>query len=425
VRWRILALLAGFSLMSYICRVSLTVAGEPIMRQFHLSAVQLGWIFTAFLFTYTAFNTPSGAWTDRFGARRVMAAAGLSWAALGLLTAYLPGSALLPASWVLGTFILLRLALGICEAPTYAGATKAVADWLPDSERGLANALVISGAFLGSAVTGPLISVLMVHIGWRNAVAVSSLAAPLLVSMWWLYARDHPREHRGVNKAELEVISGPDRKAAGRTSPTGGWRILLSSGQAWRLCAIYACQTYLGYLFIWWCYVYFIEVRHFSLVKGGFAAAGPFVVAMFSTPIAGALSDGLTARLGPRRGRRLVPMIALGAAAVVAFAGVRVESGQWAVVLLSIGAALGWMCEGPTWAAIVEIAAPIAGTAGGLLNTGGNVGGAAAALATPWIAREFGWSMAFGTASVIALAGSALWIGFDPQQALSTMRAEP
>ena len=423
MRWRMVALLTGFSLVSYLARVSLTVAGEPIMRQFHFSGVQLGWIFTAFLFTYTAFNTPSGAWADRFGPRRVMAAAGLSWAALGLFTAYLPGGALLPASWTLGTFIVLRLALGICEAPTYTGAAKAIATWLPDSERGFANALVMSGALFGSAVTAPAISVLMVHIGWRNAVAVSSLAAPLLVSIWWLYARDRPRQHRGANTAEIELISDSNPNGASDAALRGTWRVLLSSAQAWRLFAIYACQTYLGYLFIWWCYIYLVEVRHFSLVRGGFAAAAPFVLATFSTPAAGALSDKLTRRLGTRRGRQLVPMIALSAAAVLAFAGVRVAGAQWAVALLSVGAALGWMCEGPTWAAIVEIAAPVAGTAGGFLNTGGNIGGALSALLTPWIAKELSWSVAFGAASLIALVGSALWIGFNPSQALSATQS--
>ena len=414
VRWRILALLGGFSLVSYVCRVSLTVVGEPIMRQFHLSIVQLGWIFTSFLFTYTAFNTPSGAWTDRFGPRRVLTAAGLCWAGLGLLTAYLPGGVLLPASWTLATFVVLRLALGVVEAPTYTGAAKTIADWLPDSERGLANALVMSGAFLGSAITAPAISLLMVRVGWRNAVSLSSLIVFPLVTVWWLYARDHPREHRGVNAAESAIISGRNGQATNESAATAGWRMLLSSGQAWRLSAIYACQTYLGYLVIWWCYIYLVEVRHLSLVRGGFAAAAPFLLSIFTTPLAGYLSDACTTRLGPARGRRLVPMIALAAAGILAFACVRARSGRRAIILLSIGAALGWMCEGPTWAAIVEVASPIAGTAGGFLNTGGNIGGALAALATPWIAREFGWNAAFGTASVLAFVGSALWIGFDP-----------
>lgn len=194
---------------------------------------------------------------------------------------------------------------------------------------------------------------------------------------------------------------------------------MLRSGQAWTLFTIYGCQSYLGYLIIWWCYIYLVEVRHFSLVRGGFASAAPFALATFTTPTAGALSDRFVLAFGARRGRQIVPMVALAAAGLLALVGVRVASAHLAVALLSIGAALGWMCEGPTWAAMMDIAWPIAGSAGGFLNTGGNIGGTCAALLTPWIAKELGWTAAFTAATLLALLGAALWLRFDPREQIS------
>jgi len=404
----------GFSIVSYLLRVNITIAGEPIMHEFHLSPVRLGLVFSAFLFTYTGFMTPSGAWADRLGPRRILAGAGLSWAAITILMAYLPGTRFSSATGLLGTFLGLRLLLGVCESPTYTGAAKAIAHWVPRSERAFSNAVVITGALLGSAVTAPLISWLMVHFGWRHAMMFSSFAAPVLVLGWWLYATDRPQEHPGVNASELEIIEGDgSRRRPPRPRP-GGWKIIVRSAQAWRLFALYGCQCYLGYIIIWWCYIYLVEVRKFSLVGGGVATAAPFILGTIATPAAGALNDRMTVRLGHRRGRIIMPIVALTAAAVLAFVGVRVQNAWLAVLLLSVGAALSWANEGPVWAAMMEIAAPVAGAAGGFLNTGGNFGGALAALLTPWIAKEVGWNGAFGVAGLCSLVGAALWLGFDP-----------
>ena len=414
-----MALLTGFSIVGYIIRVSITIAGEPIMHEFGLSPVRLGWIFSAFLITYTAFNLPSGAWADRWGPRRVLAVAGLAWFVLAILTAWVPGTVFTSYGGILGSFLVLRLLLGIGEAPTYSSAAKCIANWLPSSERALANGLVIAGALLGSAVVGPALSLLMVHTGWRLAMAVSSLPAPLLVIVWWLHARDHPQEHGRVSATELEIIGAGAAIQDATRAPSSGWRRVLHSRQAWTLFAIYGCQTYLGCLFIWWCYIYLVDVRHFSLVRGGFASAAPFALATITTPTAGALSDRFILAFGARRGRQIVPMVALAAAGILAFVGVRVANAHLAMVVLSVGAGLGWMCEGPTWAAIMDIGRPVAGSAGGFLNTGGNIGGILAALLTPWIAREISWSAAFGAATLLALIGSSLWLCYDPKHPIA------
>ncbi len=384
------------------------------MHEFHLTPVRLGWVFSAFLITYTGCMTPAGAWADRFGPRFTLGAAGLSWAVLTLLTALLPGFVFSSAAGVLGSLLAVRALLGICEAPTYPGAGKAIAHWVSKSERAFSNAVVITGAFLGSAVTGPAISYLMVLWGWRNAMIVVSLVAPVLVLTWLLYATDRPREHRAVNAHELDIIGAAGKEERHAVPRSGALKVVLRSGQAWRLSAAYGCQCYVGYIFIWWGYIYLVEVRKFSLVRGGLVAAAPYILGSLTTPGAGALSDWLAVRVGHRLGRRIIPVLALAASAILVFVGARVESARLAVVILSIGAALSWTPEGPTWASMMEIASPVAGTAGGFLNTGGNFGGAIAAFLTPWIAKEIGWIGAFGVGSLFAIVGSVLWMGVDP-----------
>ena len=292
---------------------------------------------------------------------------------------------------------------------------------MAERERAFSNGVVISGALVASAVTAPVLSLLMVHLGWRNALMLTSVVAPMLVLAWLLYATDRPREHRAINAREFEIIAGSGEtrltatKAAKRLPAS--WKLVLKSGQAWRLFAAYGCQNYLGYVFIWWGYIYLVEARHFSLVRGGFVTAAPFILGTIATPSSGALSDRLTARLGRRRGRLLVPVIAMTVSAILVAAGSRIADNRLAVALLSAGAALCWPAEGPTWASTMEIASPAAATAVGFVNTGGNLGGFFAAIATPWFAKEIGWIGAFDVASLLAIAGAVVWMGVDSSRA--------
>ena len=410
--------------MSYVLRVNITIVGEPIMHEFHLTRVQLGSVFSAFLFSYTTLMTPAGSWADRFGPRLTLAAAGLSWTALTFLTALVPGFVVKSVASVLASLLVIRTALGICEALTYPAALKGVANWVPDHERAFSNGVVISGALLASAVTAPVMSLLMVQVGWRNALILTSLVAPVLVLAWLLYSTDHPHDHRALNARERDIIAG-NRETQVRAieqakhRPTS-WKLALKSGQAWQLFTAYGCQNYLGYVFIWWGYIYLVEGRHFSLVRGGFVTSLPFILGTVATPSAGALSDRLTVRLGKRRGRRLVPAIAMTISATLVFAGARIADARLAVALLSVGAALVWAAEGPTWACTMEIGSSAAGTAVGFVNTGGNLGGFLAALFTPWLAKEIGWIGAFEIASLFAMAGAIVWTRVDSSRALST-----
>jgi ACS family glucarate transporter-like MFS transporter len=289
-----------------------------------------------------------------------------------------------------------------------------------EHERAFANGIVISGAFFASAVTAPVISVLMVHFGWRNALMLTSLISPALVVVWMLYATDHPHHHRAINVCERAIITGKREAGQATAEPVkhqpGSWKLVLKSGQAWRLFTAYGCENYLGYVFIWWGYIYLVEARHFSLVHGGLVTAVPFILGTISTPSAGHLSDRLISRLGKRRGRRLVPAIAMTLSGVLVFAGARAANATLAVALLSVGAALVWTAEGPTWACTMQISSRAAGTVVGFVNTGGNLGGFLAALLTPWFAKEIGWIGAFEIASLFAVTGAVVWTGVDPSR---------
>jgi nitrate/nitrite transporter NarK len=71
--------------------------------------------------------------------------------------------------------------------------------------------------------------------------------------------------------------------------------------------------------------------------------------------------------------------------------------------------------EGAFWAAVTELDPTRAGTAGGILNMAGNLGGLLAPLLTPWVAATFGWIVALDLAACIALVGGVLWLWISPR----------
>src|SRR5439155_7504061 len=113
---------------------------------------------------------------------------------------------------------------------------------------------------------------------------------------------------------------------------------------------------------------------------------------------------------------RLVPMLALVAASGLLLLGVQVEDPYAAVVLLAICEGLVMSVEGPFWATMIEVAGEDAGAAGGILNTGGNLGGALSASLTPLIAIPFGWDVAFAVAAGLSAVGGLLWLWITPNR---------
>ena len=146
VRWRIVALLAALSLVSYALRTNISVAAALMRTDLHLTDIQLGQVFTAFMIGYAIFQVPAGALGDRFGPRRVLTFSAAIWGLATLMTGALPGL-IGGAAATLTVLLVIRFLLGVGEAATYPVAAAAVGVWMPPSERAFANALPV--LFLG------------------------------------------------------------------------------------------------------------------------------------------------------------------------------------------------------------------------------------------------------------------------------------
>src|SRR5580704_8062524 len=163
VRWFLIFWLFVLSAVAYLDRVNISIAGPSIASEFHLSDVQLGRVFSAFLIGYGLFQTLGGWLADRLGPRRILTLGVLWW---GIFTALTATASSRVASAVL-IFAAVRFLLGAGEAVIYPASNQFVSRWIPVHERGIANGLIFSGVGVGAGVTPTLITYLMLHHGWR------------------------------------------------------------------------------------------------------------------------------------------------------------------------------------------------------------------------------------------------------------------
>ncbi len=173
-------------------------------------------------------------------------------------------------------------------------------------------------------------------------------------------------------------------------------------------------QGYVGYIFVFWFYLYLVQERHFDLLKGALLSSLPWLLSIVSIPLGGWVSDRIAARRGLVVGRRAVPLVALAAAGVFLSLGARTTNGYQAAACLALSTALVLSVEGPFWATMTEIAGSRSGMAGGIMNTGSNVGGLISPALTPVLAAAIGWENALHLAALLSIVAAFLWLGIDP-----------
>lgn len=412
MRWTILAFLAGFSVVSYVLRVNISVAAKFMMSEFQLSEIQMGQIFSSFMVGYAIFQVPGGILGDRWGPRRALTAAALCWGLTTILTAWMPGNLVRSAGLIFLTLAFLRFFLGAGEAATYPVAARAVANWTPPSQRALGNALVLAGMPLGSAITAPLVSWLMVTVGWRGSFYLTSTLAFFIALMWWLYATDFPHQHRRLRRAGLALLQSDATSGDETVAPSAPpWFRLLRERNIALLAISYFFEGYVLFMFVFWLYIYLIDVRGFTILSGGLFASLPWLVALVLTPAGGALTDSLATRLGRLGGSRIVVMSVYLLSAACLMLGATAQSRYLAVAAISFSVGFLMAAEAAFWSSAIHLAGAHAGAACGIMNMAGIVGGIISTALVPILVKHYGWLFALGVGSVAAIACAIVWLG--------------
>lgn len=416
IRWVILFLLLLISIITYIDRVNISVTARQMMPALGLTDVQMGQIFSAFVFGYALFQIPGGWLGDRWGARRVLTLAIIWWSIFTALTAVAPTLPVINMIGIMGSLMLVRFLIGVGESAALPNFNRAVANWHPPQERGLGIGITIGGIGIGSAMTPPMTAWIMVNYGWQTAFYLAALVGIGIAILWYWYARDRPHDHPHVNSAETQLIGqGP----AASTSHKTPWKSILHTPTVWWIVMSYTCLGYVAYIYMSWFYLYLVNVREFDVLRGAFFASTPFLAMALFCPLGGWVTDKLAHRHGVNWGRSSVGGIGMILAAVSIIFGANVEAPFLAIGLLSLGAGWLYFTVGAYWSSTTDLSKAHAGTLSGIMNTGANLGGTLSPTLTPWLAETLGWSGSLGTAACIAFLGGLCWFFIRPADGLN------
>lgn len=386
--------------INYIDRVVLSVSATPIAKEFDITPVQLGYLFSSFLWLYVICLVPMGMIVDKFGTRAVNAAGIGLWSIATALTGFAPG---------LGTLIASRVLMGVGESTTYPAAGRVIREWIPMRERALFAAIFNSGAYFGPAVGGLVLTWLVATAGWRTAFFICAAIGFVWLVAWLIWFR-LPEQASWLSSEERALIL---RERGGKSDPvdavaSSGIGGLLASTSMLGLMLTQGCAVYTQYLFLTWLPNYLQAERGMSMLKSGAFMALPFLGAVILTALIGKFSDTLlteeTIRTGGRRRMAALSMLAGSLILLTPLVG------NVYVILFLIMIALSGVAS--TVAMNIALVSDLlrssadAGRATGLLILGGNIFGILAPIVTGYVIQSTG---NFDYAFVVA--GSLLVIG--------------
>ena len=147
-RYRVVALATALAMVTYLDRTAIGTLAPQIRRDLGLSAVEMGWVFTAFQLAYGLFEIPTGRWADRVGTRSVLARIVIWWSVMTMATA---------AAFNYAVMLSVRFLFGVGEAGAWPCVARTFSRWIPRHERGRVQGIFFSGAHMVAGLTPAVI----------------------------------------------------------------------------------------------------------------------------------------------------------------------------------------------------------------------------------------------------------------------------
>jgi ACS family hexuronate transporter-like MFS transporter len=350
-----IACLSGLFLawaVGYADRILMSVAIIPISHELALDARQAGMLLSAFYVSYALMQLAGGWLSDRYGSRIVVVLCIVMWSVFTSTTSL---------AWSFASLLVIRFLFGIGEGSFSPASSVTVAEVFPESERARAKSFLISTVFLGNAAGAGLIGATVAYLGWRGSFHILSAAGFAVALVLWVALRSG--------------ISAQRERAANR--PQQPWGSLLRSSMAWKLTAIWSFTSLLYVGVQSWMPSYLMKTYGIGLEQVGLATMMPNLIAFAGTNLVGLLLD----KHGKGRERIFMVLGALFSAIFLALmmttATIYLLLIYWTLLLLAFNFVYATVFAAP----LRHFPEHLIGSATGLMNFGGQIGGSIAPVA--------------------------------------------
>jgi ACS family glucarate transporter-like MFS transporter len=394
------------AILSYINRVAISQAAPEIARDLKFTDVQMGKIFGAFALSYALFEVPSGWLGDWIGPRKVLLRIVLWWSAFTAITG---------AMWNFASMWVARFLFGAGEAGGFPNLTKAFTTWLPKLEHVRAQGIMWTFARWGGAFTPVLVVWILRFVNWHWAFVLFGGLGVVWAFFFQRWFRDNPRDHPAVNAAELALLQGSERLAAGHAKVP--WAKLLRSRSIRLLWLQYFCSSFPWYFNITWLPTYLQQ--HWKLAPSEAArfAILPLFFGGLGSLFCGSISASFARRAGLARSRRVLATSGFLGAAIFLALSIQFHHPMGAMLCMGMAGFCNDLAMPPSWAACMDIGGKYAGTVSGSMNMMGNLAGYASPVIGGYILAATGrdWNVFLYVLAAVYLAGTLIWPFIDPE----------
>ncbi len=403
-----LALVFVNVVINYLDRSNISVAGAALSKDLNLSKIEMGYIFSAFGWTYAALQIPGGLIADRFGPRILYAFCLITWSLATLAQGFIRGFASLFA---------LRLVTGAFEAPSYPINNRIVTSWFPEHERASSIALYVSGQFIGLAFLTPILFTVQQYAGWQGLFLGTGVVGLLWGVIWYVFYRD-PLDHSGVNQAELTYIEEGGGLFRGKTpgaAQTNSWtwenlKQVLSHRTLWGVYLGQFSVNAMLWFFLTWFPTYLVDYRGLGFIKSGYLASVPFLAACVGLLLSGFVSDRLVKQGTSVSVARKTPII-VGMLLSTSIIGANYTNNTALIIFFMALAFFGNGMALITWV-FVSLLSPkhLIGLTGGIFNFMGNLASIVVPIVIGYIAQGGNFKPALVFIGALGLVGACSYI---------------
>jgi len=323
-----------------------------------------------------------------------------------------------------------RVMLGLGEGVNTPAIQSLVGRWFPVEERSRAVAVNLTGIQFGTIVGLPLSTWIMIHFGWPAIFYSYGVLGLLWVIAWWRIAYDRPEEHPGITAEERALLRGVARGEHRGATTVQPWRALLRSRGVWALLLSTCCTNWIFFMFLTWLPTYLVKSQGFSLKAMGVLAMLPYLAAIVSANVSGALADrAIRNGYDPTLVRKafFVPGMLLASALLLWLS--QPHSQTMLVVIMVCTHAAFAIGGGTVLMNSIDLAPAHAGTLTGLQGLTGNVAGAVSTIVAGMLVAGTGsWESVFYVAALVALLGVVVFATLGsarPVDALTTIDGHP
>lgn len=376
--------------LAYLDRANFGFAAAGGMAEdLNITSSMSSLLGSLFFLGYFFFQIPGAMYAANRSAKKLIFWSLILWGGLATATGFVSD---------INALIVIRFALGVVESAVMPSMLVFLSRWFTKAERSRANTFLILGNPATILWMSILSGYLIKSVGWRWMFIIEGVPAVIWAYFWWRWVADKPKDAKWLSQEEKDKLEAALQKEQDGIKPVKNYAEAFKSRVVILLCLQYALWSIGVYGFVMWLPSIFKANPDMDIVKTGWLAAVPYVLAIIAMLLASYFSDKTS-----RRKIFVWPFLLIGA---IAFYGSYLlgTSNFWlSFVLLIIAGGAMYAPYGPFFAIITEILPRnVAGGAIALINSLGALG----SFVGSYIVGYLNGSTGGFSASYIFMAGS-------------------